>query len=231
MSLFSERFRQLKEEKGLTLKEISEDLNISVPNLSYYMKGREPNYDTLIKIADYFDVTADWLIGRSNIKTFANTNFFESIDKLSNVELPDECLKKYHDIETIMKSVLDDVYFILHRNDDDAFLNDFFNKFQMIFRAFLYAIRAYVQPLIPGNPIKDSILQYINDTDLIADSLRIIMLMCSYSYADYLTDTSFQLSGSNAKIIKEIINFTQKQFKEKYPDQKIQEMFDRLNEL
>lgn len=67
MSNFSDRFRQLKEEKqGMTLKELSAQLDISVPNLSYYMKGREPNYDTLIKIADYFDVTVDWLIGRSD---------------------------------------------------------------------------------------------------------------------------------------------------------------------
>ena len=63
MSQFSERFRQLKDEKGVTLKEISEALNISSPNLSYYMKGREPNYDVLIQIADYFKVTTDWLIG------------------------------------------------------------------------------------------------------------------------------------------------------------------------
>lgn len=70
MSKFSERFRQLKDEKqGMTLKELSAQLDISVPNLSYYMKGREPNYDTLIRIADYFDVTVDWLIGRSDQRT------------------------------------------------------------------------------------------------------------------------------------------------------------------
>ena len=27
------------------------------------MKGREPNYDTLIRIANYFNVTTDWLVG------------------------------------------------------------------------------------------------------------------------------------------------------------------------
>ena len=63
MSEFSNRFRQLKEESNLTLKDLSEELGISVPNLSYYMKGREPNYDTLIRIANYFNVTTDWLVG------------------------------------------------------------------------------------------------------------------------------------------------------------------------
>ena len=66
MSKFSERFRILKEKSEMTLKELSTVLEISVPNLSYYMKGREPSYDILIKIADYFDVTIDWLVGRTD---------------------------------------------------------------------------------------------------------------------------------------------------------------------
>ena len=63
MSKFSERFRALKDESELTLKELSAILDISIPNLSDYMKGREPSYDILINIANYFNVTTDWLIG------------------------------------------------------------------------------------------------------------------------------------------------------------------------
>lgn len=69
MSEFSNRFRQLKEESSLTLKDLSEELGISVPNLSYYMKGREPSYDILINIANYFNVTTDWLIGRTDARS------------------------------------------------------------------------------------------------------------------------------------------------------------------
>ena len=65
MSEFSNRFKQLKEESGLTLKDLSAALDITIPNLSYYMKGREPNYDILIKIADYFQVTIDFLLNHS----------------------------------------------------------------------------------------------------------------------------------------------------------------------
>lgn len=68
MSEFSMRFKKLKEYNGLTLKEMSEDLGITSPNLSYYMKGREPNYDVLIKIADYFNVSTDYLLGRTEYK-------------------------------------------------------------------------------------------------------------------------------------------------------------------
>lgn len=66
MSAFPERLRELKERGHYTLKEMSEALDISVSNLSYYMKDREPSYDTLIKIADCFGVTTDWLLGISD---------------------------------------------------------------------------------------------------------------------------------------------------------------------
>ena len=66
MSKFNQRFKELKEESGLTLKDLSKEIHISAPNLSYYMNNREPNYDILVTIADYFDVTTDYLTGRSN---------------------------------------------------------------------------------------------------------------------------------------------------------------------
>ena len=82
MSKFSERFRALKDKSEMTLKELSNALDISVPNLYYYMKGREPSYDILISIADYFDVTVDWLVGRetdmSKIEDINNELFKEN---------------------------------------------------------------------------------------------------------------------------------------------------------
>ena len=61
MSLFHERFRQLKEESGKTQSKIANDLGIKQQAVSYYANGREPDYDTLIAIASYFGVSADYL--------------------------------------------------------------------------------------------------------------------------------------------------------------------------
>jgi Predicted transcriptional regulator with an HTH domain len=95
MSKFFERFRLLKEESGVTLKQMSEKLHITIPNLSYYMKGREPSYDILIKIADYFNVTTDWLIGRK----MNEYSLEERIIKLENDKrLLTEKLKKIKEI-------------------------------------------------------------------------------------------------------------------------------------
>ena len=86
MSLFCDRFRQLKEESGLTLKELSKQIDISVPNLSYYMTGREPSYDILIKIAAHFNVTTDWLIGH-NINIDGRTDYIHMSNLYDEVRL------------------------------------------------------------------------------------------------------------------------------------------------
>ena len=64
MGKFNERFRKLKEERNMTAKDLSEELKIPASTLSYYLKDREPGLDAIIAIANYFDVTTDWLIGK-----------------------------------------------------------------------------------------------------------------------------------------------------------------------
>ena len=63
MSKFNERFRTLKDESELSSRELAQELGIAPSTLSYYLKDREPNYDILINIANYFNVTTDWLVG------------------------------------------------------------------------------------------------------------------------------------------------------------------------
>ncbi len=56
----------LREEKGLSQKQVSTDLGISQPLLSHYEKGtRECGLDFVVKVADYYDVSCDYLLGRS----------------------------------------------------------------------------------------------------------------------------------------------------------------------
>lgn len=66
MSIFQERLRHLKESSGATQAKIASDLGITPQALSYYMNGREPSYDVLVDIADYFDVSIDYLLGKSD---------------------------------------------------------------------------------------------------------------------------------------------------------------------
>ena len=56
----------LRKERGLSQKQVSQDLGISQALLSHYEKGiRECGLDFLIKAADYFEVSTDYLLGRT----------------------------------------------------------------------------------------------------------------------------------------------------------------------
>lgn len=66
MPTLSERLKQLKTERNLLQKNISKDTKLSLRSYQYYEKGeRKPDSDTLIILADYFDVSIDYLVGRT----------------------------------------------------------------------------------------------------------------------------------------------------------------------
>lgn len=58
--------REIRLKKGLTQVDVAEKLNLSVQAYSHYEIGRrEPDFDTLKKLADLFNVSIDYLLGRS----------------------------------------------------------------------------------------------------------------------------------------------------------------------
>ena len=60
------KIRELRIEKGISQKELAEHLGMSAGNLCDWEKGRtEPDIGALIRIADYFDESVDYIIGRS----------------------------------------------------------------------------------------------------------------------------------------------------------------------
>ena len=59
----------LRKERGITQKQAAQDLGISQAQLSHYEKGiRECGHDFLIRAADYFGVSCDYLLGRTIIR-------------------------------------------------------------------------------------------------------------------------------------------------------------------
>lgn len=66
---FAERLKELRKEKGLTQKEVGEQLGMTQANYQKWESGKSsPSGETLIKLADYFDVSIDYLVGRKNEK-------------------------------------------------------------------------------------------------------------------------------------------------------------------
>ena len=63
------RIKELRTEMHKSLRDVANDLNISYSSLSKYERGdQQPSYETLIRIANYFNVTTDYLLGLSDMK-------------------------------------------------------------------------------------------------------------------------------------------------------------------
>lgn len=61
------RLKELRKKRKISQLKLALDLNMSQNSISRYETGeREADYETLIKLADYFDVSLDYLLGRTD---------------------------------------------------------------------------------------------------------------------------------------------------------------------
>lgn len=66
--MFVETFNELLEDSGLNRKQFSEKCGIPYTTVMGWTKlGRLPDFVSIIKIADFFDCSTDYLLGRSTI--------------------------------------------------------------------------------------------------------------------------------------------------------------------
>lgn len=67
MKIFAERLRELRLEKGLSMKQLAKELNTTDAAISYWENDiNEPKITYLKSIAVYFNVTTDYLLGLEN---------------------------------------------------------------------------------------------------------------------------------------------------------------------
>lgn len=88
------RLREIRKAKGLTMKDVAKILNVSESAVSQYENGkRELDYASMSKLADYFDVSIDYLLEREeklivpeNIKN-VHMAFYGGLDGLTQEDL------------------------------------------------------------------------------------------------------------------------------------------------
>lgn len=67
MNVLGKNIKQLRDRADIQQNEFAKKIGVSNVVLSRYESGeRKPDYDTLQKIADFFDVSIDYLLGRSD---------------------------------------------------------------------------------------------------------------------------------------------------------------------
>ena len=61
------RLKELRKENNVTQKQVAESIKITERNYQSFEYGTtKPNHDNIIALADYFDVSTDYLLGRSD---------------------------------------------------------------------------------------------------------------------------------------------------------------------
>lgn len=101
------RIKELRSEMHKSLRDVAAELNISYSSLSKYERGeQQPSYETLMKMADYFDVTTDYMIGYTDIRT-------------KNIE--DRTIAERTGLSLRSLEILSDYQQNAHRDPEDAF--------------------------------------------------------------------------------------------------------------
>ena len=73
--MFGDVFKQLRLEKGLSQDKIAEELDVSQPLIAKWESHQStPAPEMLDYIADYFNISVDYLIGRSKFKNLESDN-------------------------------------------------------------------------------------------------------------------------------------------------------------
>ena len=107
MSKFPIRLKELREEKRLLSKEFAKIMNVEPATISNWENGnRFPKDDVLIKIADYFDCSTDYLLGRTDdklAKVYSGTLHNQTIEIEIDKGYPHELTAE--DVQNILKQL------------------------------------------------------------------------------------------------------------------------------
>ena len=102
MSLFSKRLSELIENTGIKKNELADAIGVSSPQITYYLGNREPNYDKLVEIANYFDVTIDYLLGKEEHKKEREKTMQEHIGEIVSGSNSAKTLLEEYSIEDLL---------------------------------------------------------------------------------------------------------------------------------
>ncbi|MYL50287.1 helix-turn-helix domain-containing protein [Halobacillus litoralis] len=85
--MIGQRMKYLRQSKKMTQSELAEKLNITRGTYAHYeIEKRKPDYDTLQKIADFYDVSTDYLLGRTEQQTSTkNSAPFDPLQELNKI--------------------------------------------------------------------------------------------------------------------------------------------------
>lgn len=100
--MYGNRLKELRKEQNITQSNLAKILNVTQDSISLWEKNkRVPDTQYIIQLADYFNVSADYLLGRSDD--------FGNVDVPSDVELSSEeqyALDMFRDLSNSNRKII-----------------------------------------------------------------------------------------------------------------------------
>ena len=62
---FTEKIRMLRKERAMSQPSVASETGLSMRGYQNIELGTEPRYSSLLRIAEFYDVSVDWLMGRT----------------------------------------------------------------------------------------------------------------------------------------------------------------------
>ena len=62
---FAEKIRMLRKEKNMSQPAVAKEMGLTMRGYQNIELGAEPRYSSLLHIAEFYDVSVDWLMGRT----------------------------------------------------------------------------------------------------------------------------------------------------------------------
>lgn len=83
---YGSRLKQLRNKKGLSQKELTDRLHLNRSTYARYETSTtQPDYDTLEKLADFYDVSVDYILGRTDNPNSGDENEFDPLKEIRKI--------------------------------------------------------------------------------------------------------------------------------------------------
>lgn len=93
--MFGERLKSLRKEKNMLQKDLADLLKISPSTIGMYEQGRrDPDTETIKFLADYFNVSTDYLLGKTIVRNFEEITIATHRTDGYDENLPPEALEE-----------------------------------------------------------------------------------------------------------------------------------------
>ncbi len=118
---FNERIKQLRERESLTQAQMAKILDITKSGYVKYERGeREPRYGVLVALSQYFDVTIDYLLGKSE----EENPYISNVSRIGDVVQSDRFIKLHgSNSKSVQKMISDLIDIAFLAEFDDSYLD------------------------------------------------------------------------------------------------------------